>query len=153
MAGGASLSSSLHLNLRRRSSTIVSVASPADTQTSSRVQLPHKTRNSRVLVLGGTGRVGGSTAIALSNLCPDLHIIVAGRNRYEIYDHLVMSILVLALDFPNRTVCCWCNFTSCYVSLFKDILCFKKKRRDILFLFGETSLKSHCIILIGESSN
>ncbi|KAL1324492.1 hypothetical protein HN51_034688 [Arachis hypogaea] len=46
-----------------------------------RVQLPEKTRNSTVLVLGGTGRVGGSTAIALSNLCPDLRILVAGRNR------------------------------------------------------------------------
>ncbi|XP_015952745.1 uncharacterized protein LOC107477273 [Arachis duranensis] len=45
------------------------------------VQLPEKTRNSRVLILGGTGRVGGSTAIALSNLCPDLRIVVAGRNR------------------------------------------------------------------------
>ncbi|MED6181456.1 hypothetical protein PIB30_019532 [Stylosanthes scabra] len=46
-----------------------------------RVQLPEKTRNSRVLILGGTGRIGGSTAIALSNLCPDLRIVVAGRNR------------------------------------------------------------------------
>ncbi|RYR69640.1 hypothetical protein Ahy_A03g016191 [Arachis hypogaea] len=45
------------------------------------VQLPEKTRNSRVLIVGGTGRVGGSTAIALSNLCPDLRIVVAGRNR------------------------------------------------------------------------
>ncbi|PNY07006.1 saccharopine dehydrogenase [Trifolium pratense] len=44
-------------------------------------ELPDKIRNSRVLVLGGTGRVGGSTATALSNLCPDLRIIVAGRNR------------------------------------------------------------------------
>ncbi|CAI8617230.1 unnamed protein product [Vicia faba] len=42
---------------------------------------PEKLRNSRVLVLGGTGRVGGSTATALSNLCPDLQILVAGRNR------------------------------------------------------------------------
>ncbi|KAI7737688.1 hypothetical protein M8C21_027857, partial [Ambrosia artemisiifolia] len=40
-----------------------------------------ETGKSRVLVLGGTGRVGGSTAIALSKLSPDLHIIVAGRNR------------------------------------------------------------------------
>ncbi|XP_059430218.1 uncharacterized protein LOC132163857 [Corylus avellana] len=40
-----------------------------------------KSRNVRVLVLGGTGRVGGSTAIALSKLRPDLHIIIAGRNR------------------------------------------------------------------------
>ncbi|GAU41003.1 hypothetical protein TSUD_92290 [Trifolium subterraneum] len=44
-------------------------------------ELSEKIRNSRVLVLGGTGRVGGSTATALSNLCPDLRIIVAGRNR------------------------------------------------------------------------
>lgn len=73
---GASVSS-LHL----KSAAIRSVASATDTQTSTRVQLPQKTRNSRVLVLGGTGRVGGSTAIALSNLCPDLQIIVAGRNR------------------------------------------------------------------------
>ncbi|KAM5584656.1 hypothetical protein ABKV19_004163 [Rosa sericea] len=81
---GASLSS-LHLKSAairiRTSSTIVNVASATETQTSSQVQLPRKTRNSRVLVLGGTGRVGGSTAIALSNLCPDLQIIVAGRNR------------------------------------------------------------------------
>ncbi|KAF3974623.1 hypothetical protein CMV_002072 [Castanea mollissima] len=46
-----------------------------------RVQLPDKSRNARVLVLGGTGRVGGSTATALSKLCPDLKIIIAGRNR------------------------------------------------------------------------
>ncbi|KAJ4839606.1 hypothetical protein Tsubulata_029633 [Turnera subulata] len=45
------------------------------------VHLPDKTRNSTILVLGGTGRVGGSTATALSNLCPDLRIVVAGRNR------------------------------------------------------------------------
>ncbi|KAE9593437.1 putative NAD(P)-binding domain-containing protein [Lupinus albus] len=45
------------------------------------VDIPEKTLNSRVLVLGGTGRVGGSTAIALSNLCPNLGIVVAGRNR------------------------------------------------------------------------
>ncbi|XP_065862512.1 uncharacterized protein [Euphorbia lathyris] len=43
----------------------------------SRIQLP----NSRVLVLGGSGRVGGSTAIALSKLCPELRIVIAGRNR------------------------------------------------------------------------
>ncbi|OAY66925.1 hypothetical protein ACMD2_24015 [Ananas comosus] len=36
---------------------------------------------SRVLVLGGTGRVGGSTAVALSKLLPDLRILVGGRNR------------------------------------------------------------------------
>ena len=49
----------------------------------SRVQLPEKIRNSRVLVLGGTGRVGGSTATALSKLCPDLRLVLGGRNRLE----------------------------------------------------------------------
>ncbi|KAL9248348.1 hypothetical protein vseg_021680 [Gypsophila vaccaria] len=40
-----------------------------------------KIRNSRVLILGGTGRVGGSTAFALSQLSPELQIVVGGRNR------------------------------------------------------------------------
>ncbi|KAH9617276.1 hypothetical protein KSS87_009637 [Heliosperma pusillum] len=40
-----------------------------------------KIRNSRVLILGGTGRVGGSTAIALSQFSPGLRIDVGGRNR------------------------------------------------------------------------
>lgn len=46
-----------------------------------RVKLPEKVKNSRILILGGTGRVGGSTAIALSKFCPDLRIVVGGRNR------------------------------------------------------------------------
>lgn len=46
------------------------------------VKLSDPTRNYRVLVLGGTGRVGGSTAIALSKLCPKLRIVVGGRNRF-----------------------------------------------------------------------
>ncbi|TVU50799.1 hypothetical protein EJB05_02189, partial [Eragrostis curvula] len=40
-----------------------------------------KSSSARVLVLGGTGRVGGSTATALSKLRPDLSILVGGRNR------------------------------------------------------------------------
>ncbi|KAI3822494.1 hypothetical protein L1987_10084 [Smallanthus sonchifolius] len=43
--------------------------------------LQKETLNSSVLVLGGTSRIGGSTAIALSKLSPDLRIIIAGRNR------------------------------------------------------------------------
>ncbi|XP_050221905.1 uncharacterized protein LOC126672052 isoform X2 [Mercurialis annua] len=66
----------------------VLIASAKETNT---VQLPEKTRNSRVLVLGGTGRVGGSTAIALSKLCPDLQIIIAGRNK-EKGDALVAKL-------------------------------------------------------------
>ncbi|KAL8527474.1 hypothetical protein ACS0TY_005357 [Phlomoides rotata] len=47
-----------------------------------RVELPEKVRKSRILILGGTGRVGGSTAVALSKFCPDqLRIIIGGRNR------------------------------------------------------------------------
>ncbi|RLN00189.1 uncharacterized protein C2845_PM06G14880 [Panicum miliaceum] len=38
-------------------------------------------RSARVLVLGGTGRVGWSTATALSKLRPDLSILIGGRNR------------------------------------------------------------------------
>ncbi|XP_077252955.1 saccharopine dehydrogenase isoform X2 [Tasmannia lanceolata] len=46
------------------------------------LEIPNKLgKFSRVLILGGTGRVGGSTASALSNLCPNLQILVAGRNR------------------------------------------------------------------------
>ncbi|KAI5084221.1 hypothetical protein GOP47_0000390 [Adiantum capillus-veneris] len=37
--------------------------------------------NAKVLILGATGRVGGSTALALSRLCPDLKLFLAGRNR------------------------------------------------------------------------
>nr|CAB3459314.1 unnamed protein product [Digitaria exilis] len=38
-------------------------------------------RSPRVLVLGGTGRVGWSTATALSKLHPDLNILIGGRNQ------------------------------------------------------------------------
>ncbi|CAL4896978.1 unnamed protein product [Urochloa decumbens] len=38
-------------------------------------------RSARVLVLGGAGRVGGSTATALSKLRPDLSILIGDKNR------------------------------------------------------------------------
>ncbi|XP_078445375.1 saccharopine dehydrogenase [Wolffia australiana] len=38
-------------------------------------------QDKRVLILGGTGRVGSSTAIALKKLCPSLRFIIAGRDR------------------------------------------------------------------------
>ncbi|KAF3452497.1 hypothetical protein FNV43_RR02930 [Rhamnella rubrinervis] len=66
---------SLHLK------TAVPMACATESSDPSRVQLPEKTRNSRVLILGGTGRVGGSTAITLSKLCPDLCVVIGGRNR------------------------------------------------------------------------
>ncbi|CAN6330469.1 unnamed protein product [Urochloa humidicola] len=53
-----------------------SVAAPSGS-----VQTNKSSRTARVLVLGGTGRVGGSTATALSKLRPDLNILVGGRNR------------------------------------------------------------------------
>ncbi|KAI5673725.1 hypothetical protein M9H77_14089 [Catharanthus roseus] len=59
----------------------LTLAFASENQRTNTVQLPDKVKNSKVLILGGTGRVGGSTAIALSNLCPDLRIVVGGRNR------------------------------------------------------------------------
>ncbi|XP_020576622.1 uncharacterized protein LOC110022149 isoform X1 [Phalaenopsis equestris] len=35
----------------------------------------------RVIILGGTGRVGASTAAALSRFCPSVRLFLAGRNR------------------------------------------------------------------------
>ncbi|KAL4320068.1 hypothetical protein GQ457_18G012490 [Hibiscus cannabinus] len=69
------------LPLNTATAVAVASAKTAENPNVSGVQLPDKTRNSRVLVLGGTGRVGGSTATALSKLCPDLRIVVGGRNR------------------------------------------------------------------------
>ncbi|XP_044478860.1 uncharacterized protein LOC123225048 [Mangifera indica] len=66
----------LHLN----STSVMACVSLKETVLD-RPQLPEKTRNARVLVLGGTGRVGGSTAIALSKLSPQLQIVVGCRNR------------------------------------------------------------------------
>ncbi|XWS73595.1 hypothetical protein CRYUN_Cryun02cG0142400 [Craigia yunnanensis] len=68
------------LHLKTAAVAVASVKG-AELDNVSRVQLPEKTRNSRVLVLGGTGRVGGSTATSLSKLCPDLRVVVGGRNR------------------------------------------------------------------------
>ncbi|XP_022730684.1 uncharacterized protein LOC111285472 [Durio zibethinus] len=68
------------LHLKTAAVAVASVKA-AEHDNVSRVLLPEKTRNSRVLVLGGTGRVGGSTATALSKLCPDLRIVLGGRNR------------------------------------------------------------------------
>ncbi|KAL7199340.1 hypothetical protein ACSBR2_021600 [Camellia fascicularis] len=68
----------LHLNDYNRA---LSTLASSGKETEHRVQLPEKVRNSRVLILGGTGRVGGSTATALSALCPDLRIVVGGRNK------------------------------------------------------------------------
>lgn len=85
MAGASSVYMHLKSRVSLCNATAAVTSSPssssAEAQIGNRVQLPEKTRNSRVLVLGGTGRVGGSTAIALSKLCPDLQILVGGRNR------------------------------------------------------------------------
>lgn len=66
-----------------------------------------KARSSKVLVLGGTGRIGGSTAIALSRISPSLRIVIAGRNRTR-GDSLVSTIgeksefLQVDIDDKNR---------------------------------------------------
>ena len=57
-------------------------AAPSRSREAAQAQRRSKpSRTGRVLVLGGTGRVGGSTATALSKLRPDLGILVGGRNR------------------------------------------------------------------------
>ncbi|KAL5719804.1 hypothetical protein ACHQM5_012542 [Ranunculus cassubicifolius] len=61
------------------------------TDTESSQPIKSQIQNSRVLILGGTGRVGGSTALALSKLSPNLRIVVAGRNR-EKGDALVSKL-------------------------------------------------------------
>ncbi|KAH9741473.1 Sacchrp dh NADP domain-containing protein [Citrus sinensis] len=71
--------------LPRLNSTATAIMASATSATKETVldgaHFQMKNRNARVLVLGGTGRVGGSTAVALSKLCPDLQIVVGSRNR------------------------------------------------------------------------
>lgn len=55
-------------------------SSSAAPSTDAQAQRRSSSSSARVLVLGGTGRVGGSTATALSKLRPDLNILIAGRN-------------------------------------------------------------------------
>lgn len=61
--------------------TVLPSAAIKDNTENQRIELQEKVKWSRVLILGGTGRIGGSTATSLSNLCPDLNIIIGGRNR------------------------------------------------------------------------
>ncbi|XP_055834438.1 uncharacterized protein LOC129902990 isoform X2 [Solanum dulcamara] len=70
----ASLGMYWNTGIKKRSITVAK-------ENEKRVEVAEKVKKSKVVILGGTGRVGGSTAIALSKLCPDLHIIIAGRNR------------------------------------------------------------------------
>ncbi|KAL9458667.1 hypothetical protein AB3S75_007520 [Citrus x aurantiifolia] len=71
--------------LLRLNSTATAIMASATSATKETVldgaHFQMKNRNARVLVLGGTGRVGGSTAVALSKLCPDLQIVVGSRNK------------------------------------------------------------------------
>ncbi|KAK6164094.1 hypothetical protein DH2020_000958 [Rehmannia glutinosa] len=46
-----------------------------------RVRLPENVRKSRVLIVGGAGAAGRNTAFALSKFCPELQIVIGGRNR------------------------------------------------------------------------
>ncbi|CAN6374007.1 unnamed protein product [Urochloa humidicola] len=59
----------------------VAVGASSAAAPSGSAQTNKSSRTARVLVLGATGRVGGSTATALSKLRPDLNILVGGRNR------------------------------------------------------------------------
>jgi len=56
-------------------------AAPSGSREATQAQWRSKTsRTAHVLVLGSTGRVGGSTATTLSELRPDLDILIGGRN-------------------------------------------------------------------------
>ncbi|KAK4419613.1 hypothetical protein Salat_2374200 [Sesamum alatum] len=52
---------------------------------------PEDGRNRRVLIVGGTGVAGSNTAVALSKLCPDLRLVLGGRNRQK-GDKLVATL-------------------------------------------------------------
>ena len=68
-----------------------------------------KIKNSTVLILGGTGRVGGSTAVALSKLSPHLQIHVGGRNRWILFlCHLNWVFLMISflLNFNVQWMIC-----------------------------------------------
>lgn len=69
------------MNLINARMTVLPSAAIKENTENQRIELQEKVKCSRVLILGGTGRIGGSTATSLSNLCPDLNIIVGGRNR------------------------------------------------------------------------
>jgi hypothetical protein len=77
-------------------------APPAAAVGAPSAQTNKSSRTARVLVLGGTGRVGGSTAAALSKLRPDLTILVGGRNRY-----------VPTLPYRSHLLCTTIWFYSC----------------------------------------
>ncbi|CAI0546800.1 unnamed protein product [Linum tenue] len=63
-----------------------------------------KLKGSKVLVLGGAGRVGGSTAVALSKLSPNLSIAVGDRNREKgaaMVATLGRNSSLVEVDFEN----------------------------------------------------
>ncbi|CAM0953826.1 unnamed protein product [Alopecurus aequalis] len=61
---------------------VIRACMPASSSAGTTAAAVSKPRSSaRVLVLGGTGCVGGSTATALAKLRPDLNILIGGRNR------------------------------------------------------------------------
>ncbi|KAL5205801.1 hypothetical protein ABZP36_034010 [Zizania latifolia] len=66
-----------------------------------------RSSSARVLVLGGTGRVGGSTAAALSKLRPDLNILIAGRNREKgesLASKLGKQSVFVQVDIRNASI-------------------------------------------------
>ncbi|ESR59431.1 hypothetical protein CICLE_v10017011mg [Citrus x clementina] len=73
-----------------------------------------KNQNTRVLVLGVTGRVVGSTAVSLYKLCPNLQIVVGSRNREK--SATVVSTLRKNSAFAEVNLKC-CNFASADVDL------------------------------------
>ncbi|GJT17424.1 E3 ubiquitin protein ligase UPL1-like protein [Tanacetum coccineum] len=76
--------------------------------------------SSKVLVLGGTGRVGGSTALALSKLKPDLRLVIAGRADIQLYADIAnWTGLLWILDKFDDWFCIVhpCHFCTLFPSL------------------------------------
>ncbi|KAL4204251.1 hypothetical protein AMTRI_Chr01g131190 [Amborella trichopoda] len=53
---------------------------PPNPKPNNRMMKKDSSSDYRVLILGGTGRVGGSTATALAKKCPNFRILIGGRN-------------------------------------------------------------------------
>lgn len=61
------------------------------------------TKSKKVLIVGGTGRVGTSTANSLAKHLPDSDLILAGRSRGRFHaKQLPQQTSFLTLDYQNR---------------------------------------------------
>lgn len=115
-----------------RATTVRAIASPSNETKYDgvpEVKLADPTRNYRVLVLGGTGRVGGSTAVALSKLCPEIKIVVAGRNREK--GEAMVAKLGENSEFCQVDI----NDTNMLQTSLRGLFCFTKTHISFVYMF------------------